>query len=124
MSLEIIIENVRVSRGENLLLDGAGLHLPPGGRVALVGGNGAGKSTLLRVARGEVWPDQLPGGGYAGQRLYVVDGVATTSPIEARPRIGTAGADLRDLYRRRGWNVSGWLIVVSGLTDSPLASGA
>ncbi|WP_243439624.1 ATP-binding cassette domain-containing protein [Fundidesulfovibrio soli] len=124
MSLEIIIENVRVSRGANTLLDGAGLHLPPGGRVALVGGNGAGKSTLLRVARGEIWPDQLPGGGYAGQRLYVVDGRTTPSPIEARPRIGAAGADLRDLYRRRGWNVSGWLIVVSGLTDSPLASGA
>ncbi|MFZ5425673.1 MAG: ATP-binding cassette domain-containing protein [Thermodesulfobacteriota bacterium] len=123
MSLEIILENVRVSRGGRLILDGVSWHLPPGGRVALAGGNGAGKSTLMRLARGEIWPDQLPGGGFAGKRLYVVDGVASQSPLEARPRIGLAGADLRDLYRRRGWNVSGWLVVVSGLTDSPLPSG-
>lgn len=123
MSVEIILENVRVSRGGRPILDGVSWHLPPGGRVALVGGNGAGKSSLLRLARGEIWPDQLPGGGFAGQRLYVVDGHASSSPIEARARMGLAGADLRDLYRRRGWNVSGWLVVVSGLTDSPLPSG-
>lgn len=123
MSLEIILDNVRVSRSGTPILDSVSWHLPPGGRVALVGGNGAGKSTLLRLARGEIWPDQLPGGGYAGQRLYIVDGQVTPSPIEARERIGLAGADLRDLYRRRGWNPSGWLIAVSGLTDSPLPSG-
>ena len=123
MSVEIILENVRVSRGGRPILDGVSWHLPPGGRVALVGGNGAGKSSLLRLARGEIWPDQLPGGGFAGERLYVVDGHASSSPIEARARMGLAGADLRDLYRRRGWNVSGWLVVVSGLTDSPLPSG-
>ncbi|MFP5221135.1 MAG: ATP-binding cassette domain-containing protein [Acidobacteriota bacterium] len=123
MSVEIILKNVRVSRGGRPILDGVSWHLPPGGRVALVGGNGAGKSSLLRLARGEIWPDQLPGGGFAGERLYVVDGHASPSPIEARTRMGLAGADLRDLYRRRGWNVSGWLVVVSGLTDSPLPSG-
>lgn len=123
MSLEIILENVVVSRGGRPILDGVSWHLPPGGRVALAGANGAGKSTLLRLARGEIWPDQLPGGGFAGQRLYVTDGKASPSPLEARPRIGLAGVDMRDLYRRRGWGVSGWLVVVSGLTDSPLPSG-
>jgi molybdate transport system ATP-binding protein len=123
MSLEIILENVRVSRGGGPILDGVSWRLPPGGRAALIGGNGAGKSTLLRLARGEIWPDQLPGGHLDGERLYLVDGRATSSPIEARTRIGLAGADLRDLYRRRGWNVSGWLVVVSGLNDSPLPSG-
>lgn len=123
MSLEIILENVRVSRGGRPILDEVSWHLSPGGRVALVGGNGAGKSTLLRLARGEIWPDQLPGGHYAGQRLYVVDGKPTSSPIQVRERIGLAGSDLRDLYRRRGWNVAAWLVVVSGLTDSPLPSG-
>jgi len=123
MSLEIILENVRVSRGGVPILDGVSWRLPPGGRAVLIGGNGAGKSTLLRLARGEIWPDQLPGGHLAGERLYLVDGHATPSPLEARTRIGLAGSDLRDLYRRRGWNVSGWLVVVSGLTDSPLPSG-
>jgi molybdate transport system ATP-binding protein len=124
MSLEIIMENVRVSRGGRPILDQVSWRLPPGGRVALAGSNGAGKSTLLRLARGEIWPDQLPGGHFDGNRVYIVDGRETASPIEARPRIGLAGSDMRDLYRRRGWNVSGWLVVVSGLTDTPLASGA
>lgn len=123
MSLEISLEDITVSRGGAPILDGVNWHLPPGGRVALLGGNGAGKSTLMRVARGEIWPDQLPGGGFAGRRIYRLDGEASPSPIDARQRIGLAGADLRDLYRRRGWNVAAWLVVVSGLTDSPLPSG-
>jgi len=123
MSLEILLENVTVSRGGNRILDQVSWRLPPGGRMVLAGGNGAGKSTLLRLVRGEIWPDQLPGGGFAGRRVYVVDGQAQESPLEARPRIGLAGADLRDLYRRQEWNIPGWLVVVSGLTDSPLPSG-
>lgn len=123
MSLEISLESITVSRGGGPILDDVTWHLPPSGRIALLGGNGAGKSTLLRVARGEVWPDQLPGGGFAGSRTYTVDGVMSSSPIGARERIGLAGADLRDLYRRRGWNVASWLVAVSGLTDSPLPSG-
>lgn len=124
MNLAIDLENVRVSRGGDVLLDNVTWRLPAGGRVALVGGNGAGKSTLLRLARGDIWPDQLPGGGFAGTRRYVVDGRPEQSPLAARTMIGLAGADLRDLYRRRGWPVSAWLIAASGLTDSPLPAGA
>jgi len=123
MSLEIVLRDVRVSRGGRRLLDGVSWRLAPGGRHLVAGDNGAGKSTLLRLARGEIWPDQLPGGGFAGERLYVVDGHRTHSPIPARERIRLAGADQRDLYRARGWNVSAWRIVVSGLTDTPLPSG-
>jgi len=123
MSLEIILNNARVSRNGVPILDGVSWRLKPGGRAALIGGNGAGKSTLLRLARGELWLDQLPGGFEAGERLYVVDGNVTPSPIEARPRIGLTGSDLRDLYRRRELNVSGWLVVASGLADSLLPSG-
>lgn len=124
MSVEIIIRNCRVSRGDRVLLHGVSWHLAPGGRAALVGGNGAGKSTLLKLARGDIWPDQVEGGGFAGERLYIVDGQAGQTPIAARPRIGMAGTGQRDLYRRREINIASWLIVASGLTDSPLASGS
>lgn len=123
MNLDIHLENVRVSRGDDVLLDDVTWNLPSGGRVALLGSNGAGKSTLLRLARGDIWPDQLPGGGFAGTRRYVVDGLPQDSPLTVRPLIGLAGADLRDLYRRRGWAVSAWLIAAAGLTDSPLPTG-
>lgn len=123
MSLEIVLRDVRVTRGGRRLLDGVSWRLAPGGRHLVAGDNGAGKSTLLRLARGEIWPDQLPGGGFAGERLYVVDAHPTHSPIPARERIRLAGADQRDLYRARGWNVSAWRVVVCGLTDTPLPSG-
>jgi len=123
MSLEIILNTVRVSRGGVPILDGVSWRLAPGGRAALIGGNGAGKSTLLSLARGDIWPDQRSDGSDDGERLYVVDGKPTPSPIEARTRIGLTGSDLRDLYRRREIDVAGWLVVVSGLTDSPLPAG-
>ncbi|GFK94070.1 putative ABC transporter ATP-binding protein YlmA [Fundidesulfovibrio magnetotacticus] len=123
MSLEIILKDAVVSRAGRRLLDRVSWRLAPGARHLLTGDNGAGKSTLLALARGEIWPDQLPGGGFAGERTYIVDGHATMSPIPARARIRMAGAGLRDRYRAMGWNVSAWLVVVSGLTDSPLPSG-
>jgi len=39
-------------------LDGVSAEIPPGSRVALVGGNGAGKSTLLRVIAGIQQPSR------------------------------------------------------------------
>jgi len=123
MSLEIVLREVCVSRGGRRLLDGVSWRLAPGGRHLAAGDNGAGKSTLLRLARGDIWPDQLPGGGFAGERVYLVDGRPTPSPIPARERIRLAGADLRDRYRARGWSVAAWRVVVSGLTDTPLPSG-
>jgi ATP-binding cassette subfamily F protein 3 len=56
--------------GGRTLLDGAGVQVPSGWRVGLVGRNGAGKSTLLKLIRGEIQPESgtiaLPRGARVG----------------------------------------------------------
>ncbi len=54
----IWINEVSVSLGGPLLLDGASLAIETGERIGLVGRNGAGKSTLLRMLDGEIAPDK------------------------------------------------------------------
>jgi ATP-binding cassette, subfamily C, bacterial CydC len=41
--------HARYAPGEHLALDGVDLHLPAGGRIALVGPSGAGKSTIVSL---------------------------------------------------------------------------
>jgi len=51
------IQGLRKSFGENLLIDGLEVSLPPGGIVGVVGPNGAGKTTLFRMITGHEKPD-------------------------------------------------------------------
>jgi ATP-binding cassette, subfamily F, member 3 len=53
----ISLSGVGVSLGAQPLFSDVSLRLPPGRRVALVGGNGAGKTTLLDVVLGHREPD-------------------------------------------------------------------
>ncbi|MDD2499123.1 MAG: metal ABC transporter ATP-binding protein [Desulfitobacteriaceae bacterium] len=48
------IENLQVTRGKSVILDGINLHIHCGELVALIGPNGAGKSTLLKALIGEI----------------------------------------------------------------------
>jgi ABC-type cobalamin/Fe3+-siderophores transport system ATPase subunit len=50
------LDGIRLTFGGAPLLDGAGLAVLPGDRIALVGRNGSGKSTLLRIAAGLAEP--------------------------------------------------------------------
>ena len=52
----ISAENVRVSFGEQDVLDFERFQVYEGDKIGLVGANGAGKSTLLRVLSGELEP--------------------------------------------------------------------
>ncbi len=56
MSFRLELRKVSYRHGENTILDGADLALPPGG-VALFGGrSGCGKSTLLEICAGLIKP--------------------------------------------------------------------
>jgi ATP-binding cassette subfamily F protein uup len=53
----VSLQNVDVSFGGPLLLQGVDLSIDRGERVCLVGRNGTGKSTIMRLITGEVKPD-------------------------------------------------------------------
>lgn len=48
------LTDISKSFGDQVILQGAGLHIKPGVRLGLVGPNGAGKTTLLRLIAGEI----------------------------------------------------------------------
>ena len=53
----LALQQIKLTLGSTLLLDGAELSVMPGDKIALVGRNGSGKSTLLKIAAGEIEPD-------------------------------------------------------------------
>ena len=53
----LALQDIRLTLGSTLLLDGAELSVTPGEKIALVGRNGSGKSTLLKIAAGEIEAD-------------------------------------------------------------------
>ena len=63
------VEKVAVGYGEQRILEGINLVIPPGARLGLLGPNGAGKSTLIKLLAGVLPP--LAGRMIAGQGLTV-----------------------------------------------------
>ena len=53
----LALQDIRLTLGTTLLLDGAELSVSAGDKIALVGRNGSGKSTLLKIAAGEIEAD-------------------------------------------------------------------
>jgi ATP-binding cassette subfamily F protein uup len=53
----VSLQDVKVSFGGPLLLEGIDLSIDRGERVCLVGRNGTGKSTIMRLITGEIQPD-------------------------------------------------------------------
>src|SRR3990170_3573825 len=53
----VSLQDIKVSFGGPLLLEGVDLSIDRGERVCLVGRNGTGKSTILRLITGEIKPD-------------------------------------------------------------------
>src|SRR6185503_8014617 len=51
------VRGLRKAYGDNLLIDGMELTLPPGGIIGVIGPNGAGKTTLFKMITGQEKPD-------------------------------------------------------------------
>jgi phospholipid/cholesterol/gamma-HCH transport system ATP-binding protein len=56
MSFRLELRKVSYRHGENTILDGADLTLPPGGAALFGGRSGCGKSTLLEICAGLIKP--------------------------------------------------------------------
>ena len=83
------MENVSVSIAGASVLRGVTLHVPAGGRVALIGRNGAGKTTSLRSFMGLL---PLSGGSI---RIAGEDAARLPAHHRARLGIGYAPEDRR-----------------------------
>jgi ATP-binding cassette ChvD family protein len=51
------VRGLKKGYGDNLLIDGMELTLPPGGIIGVIGPNGAGKTTLFKMITGQEKPD-------------------------------------------------------------------
>lgn len=54
----IILQNITLSRGQEILLEQANLSIAAGKKVGLIGPNGSGKSTLFALLSGQIKEDQ------------------------------------------------------------------
>lgn len=52
------VEDLKLVKGDKLLIDGLSFSLPPGGIVGVIGPNGAGKTSLFRCLTGQDQPDE------------------------------------------------------------------
>jgi ABC transport system ATP-binding/permease protein len=121
----ISLSNAHLAYGHWPLLNGAGLSLEAGERVALIGRNGSGKSSLLKILAGLEQPDDgllaLQQGLRrvyvaqepvfdAGARVFdaVADGVAEARALRQRFEAHAEGDDFDALQTRLealdGWN--------------------
>jgi iron complex transport system ATP-binding protein len=68
------LKNVRVMRGQNVVLDDLSLRIQPDEHVAVLGPNGCGKSTLIKTITRECYPVARPGSSMSilGQQSWNV----------------------------------------------------
>ena len=69
----IILRDISLRRGSQLLIEGAEARLLPGQKTALTGANGCGKSSLFALMRGKITADHGDIEGLTGQRIAHMD---------------------------------------------------
>jgi iron complex transport system ATP-binding protein len=104
----IDLQDVRVVRDGNTILQIDRLTVQHGEHTAILGPNGCGKSTLIRLLSREIYP-------FAGQGTVTIDGRSDWLQTDLRQQLGIVSADLgRDLLD----DFTGREMAVSGLLGS------
>jgi iron complex transport system ATP-binding protein len=103
------LQNVRVMRGQKVVLDGLNLRVQLNEHVALLGPNGCGKSTLIKTITRECYPVAHEGSSMTilGQRNWNV--------FELRSLLGIVSNDLMSSCTS---DASGLDVVLSGFFSS------
>ena len=112
-------ERVSAGFGGSLVFSDLSLCLYAGEHLALLGPNGSGKSTLMSLIQGELRQAQnLP-----GRIFWSFEGREELSALSARQNVRTVSPALQRSYVRRGWNISGEELLLSGLDNAPMVYG-
>ena len=97
----ITLNDAHLAYGHVPLLDGTGLALEAGERVALIGRNGSGKSSLLKILAGT---ERVDDGAFQVQqglmRRYVTQEPAFDSDATVFEAVSDGLAELRELRER------------------------
>src|ERR1700748_1280922 len=117
----LLLQDIHLTFGNTVLLDGADLSVSGGERLCLVGGNGSGKSTLLKIAAGLVEADRgtrfaQPGATirYLAQEPALTGFAPTLGFVEAGMGPGDEAHRARSLLEQLG---------LTGLEDPARLSG-
>src|SRR3954463_15315112 len=90
-----------LSFGHQLLLEGVTLSVAPGEKVGLVGRNGCGKTSLLRILAGQKTADAGDVSRRRGLRIgYLPQEFELDGKLTARENIEAGAADLMDWLHR------------------------
>lgn len=115
------MDNVHFRYGTATLFTALSLHIERNRHTVLLGRNGAGKSSLLRLLQGELRPSTSPAG--SGTIYWNFTGTEETSALAAREHVRLVSSELQRNYIRRGWNITGEEIILSGLENTPMVYG-
>lgn len=146
-------EHVSLCYGTACVFKDLSFQIERGKHCALLGRNGSGKSSLLRLIQGELRPSSPPalyahdaqeahagydahdahGGHHAhdAQRLspqpgmifWAFEDCEERSALAAREHSRLVSAEQQANYVRRGWDITGEEILLSGLDNAPMVYG-
>ena len=118
------LDRVTMRFGRNTVFSDVSLCLRRGERLALLGANGTGKSTLLRLIQGDLRPGQdaaaLHDPAAPGRIFWNFEGREEPFALTALKHARLVSPGQQRNYVRRGWNVTGEEIVLSGLDNAAM----